>query len=628
MIDDSLPSRPDAERSLLGAILIDGALLSRVTAVLTPEDLAVEADRVIFTAMLSLADKSEGIDLITVQAELDRGGQLERAGGAAYVAGLLDLVPDVEHVADYARLVRDAARRRAVILRSRQTIREAKDAPDVATVIEGAQRDLGALAVPNETKNSGVFDVTGILGRSSTNGPRFMTGIDALDERLSPKHDPSKHGLPLGRRVGIVAPPHAGKSVTADQLTVAALRAGLRVGMLVTDEPREDVAERIGQGLGFRHAELNADYPETLARLREVEELFRLVVLPDEDVGPVTIEQAGEILFGVPASGYVLIVDSIHTSRSSTENENDATRVGIEKRLDALKTLRNRGALVIFTAEGNRASYASADPAQRATAMSSGAESRAIEFGADVLLVLSRDGDDFHVEIPKNRVGRKRESFTMRLHAGSASFRSVTEETVKMENAGRRAEGLLGLEYRIVELLEGLPEGLSQRGIERERLGQRDDVREALRSAVEKGKVHRVAFPRGSGFLFKLGPDPSGARGAPEVRERCAGAPAGTGVGGARADYKEARTTPPRQAEITFEEKENSAHPVTVSPEPEAFSQPAEAAPDDDAPEPAAPPPVPAPAPPTRPADEYMDWARRKLLTDLDKEEDAWPLPW
>lgn len=439
MNDDALPAAPGAERSLLGAVLIDGALLSRVTGIVKAEDFAAEAHRAIFMAMVLLANRREPIDLITVQSELDRGGQLERAGGPAYLSGLVDLVPDVEHVADYARLVRDAALRRAVVLQSRRVIRDANTAPDVVGLIENAKRNLDALRVPNETKNSGVFDVAGILGRSCTTGPRFLTGIAALDERLSPKHDLSKHGLPRGRIAGIVAPPHAGKSVTVDQFAVAALRAGLRVVMLVNDEPREDAAERIGQGLGFRHAELNSDYPETLARLRGVEESSRLVVLPDEEAGPVTIEDAGEILFSAEATGYVLVVDSLHKSRSSAENDDDSLRLAIEKRMAAFRALRNRGALVIFTAEGNRASYASNDPAQRATAMASGAESRAIEFGSDLLLVLSRDGDDVHVEVPKNRIGRRYEPFTMRLHAGAASFRSITEETVKMEKrAGRR----------------------------------------------------------------------------------------------------------------------------------------------------------------------------------------------
>lgn len=73
------------------------------------------------------------------------------------------------------------------------------------------------------------------------------TGIEALDESLSPALDPSKRGMPLGRILALVGAPGAGKSLLADQIAVSAARAGHRVVMLVVDEPREDAAQRIGQ---------------------------------------------------------------------------------------------------------------------------------------------------------------------------------------------------------------------------------------------------------------------------------------------------------------------------------------------------------------------------------------------
>jgi hypothetical protein len=369
-----------------------------------------------------------------------------------------------------------------------------------AAVLDACISELEA----TDGKAPAVFDVAGILGRSRTSGPRFLTGIVALDERLSPPHDAMKHGLPLGRIAGVNGPPHSGKSVMLDMIGLAAARAGLRVVLLVTDEPREDAAERIGQGLGFRHAELNADYPETLARLREAEGLSNIVILPDENIGPVTIEDAGESLFSIAAPGYVLAVDSLHKSRSRTESDDDSPRSGIEKRLDVLRTLRNRGALVLFSAEANRSFYASRDESQRSSPMASGAESRSIEFTADALLTLRRDGEDFRVEIPKNRIGRKYAPFSLRLDEGAAAFHSVEEAAVQMEKDGKREEALLPLEDRIVELLREAPEGLSQRTIEGERLGPRQDVRDALDSATKKGKVERLPGYHGGGFLFKV----------------------------------------------------------------------------------------------------------------------------
>ncbi len=104
---ETLPARPDAEKSLLGALLIDGGLLSRVMEFLVPEDFSQEPHRMIYDAFLALADRNEGRDLVTVQGELEKSGRLERAGGGAYLAGLVDGVPDVENIESYARLIRD-----------------------------------------------------------------------------------------------------------------------------------------------------------------------------------------------------------------------------------------------------------------------------------------------------------------------------------------------------------------------------------------------------------------------------------------------------------------------------------------------------------------------------------------
>src|ERR1039457_3911232 len=117
-----LPARPDAERSLLGAILIDGSLLSRVMEFLVPEDFASEAHRLVYEACLALADRREGVDLVTVQSELEKTGRLERAGGAAVLSSLVDRVPDVENVESYARLVRGRAEDRREILDLRRRI--------------------------------------------------------------------------------------------------------------------------------------------------------------------------------------------------------------------------------------------------------------------------------------------------------------------------------------------------------------------------------------------------------------------------------------------------------------------------------------------------------------------------
>ena len=120
-------------------------LLTRVIEFVTPDDFSAEAHRSIFAATLTLSDRKDGIDLVTVRHELERTGQLERAG-AAYLAGLVDLVPDVENVVSYSKLIREAAMRRALILQSRRVIHDAVHSPDAEEVLESAQEKLVEIA--------------------------------------------------------------------------------------------------------------------------------------------------------------------------------------------------------------------------------------------------------------------------------------------------------------------------------------------------------------------------------------------------------------------------------------------------------------------------------------------------
>ena len=143
---ETLPSRPEVERSLLGALLIDGSLLTRVMEHVVPEDFASEPHRLVYEACLALSDRKEAVDLVMVESELERNGRLARAGGTAYLASLLDNVPDVESVDSYARLVREAALRRQLILQSRRAARAAVDAPDAQAVLEVAQQELVDIA--------------------------------------------------------------------------------------------------------------------------------------------------------------------------------------------------------------------------------------------------------------------------------------------------------------------------------------------------------------------------------------------------------------------------------------------------------------------------------------------------
>ena len=101
MAYDRLPPHDiDAEEAVNGSLLIDGKSVYQVAVLLRPEDFLSEANRWIYQAALSLYHRDEAIDQITVAQELERLGQLEKVGGAAYLNHLISIVPtslDIEH---------------------------------------------------------------------------------------------------------------------------------------------------------------------------------------------------------------------------------------------------------------------------------------------------------------------------------------------------------------------------------------------------------------------------------------------------------------------------------------------------------------------------------------------------
>src|SRR5215468_6446473 len=109
-LEKPLPNNLDAERSVLGAILLDNHALNAAIETLRPEDFFLDQHRRVFTHMIQLGESQQAIDLVTLTDELHRKGELEASGGAPYLASLADGMPRVSNVEHYARIVKDIVR--------------------------------------------------------------------------------------------------------------------------------------------------------------------------------------------------------------------------------------------------------------------------------------------------------------------------------------------------------------------------------------------------------------------------------------------------------------------------------------------------------------------------------------
>lgn len=129
-----MPNSLEAERSVLGTILLNESALTPVLQRLVPEDFFLSQNVRIFGHMMELHQKHVPIDVVTLLDSLERDGDLEAAGGAAYVSQLPAGLPRLSHVEHYAAIVRDDSRRRLTIHRTQAIMQAAFDRDDLAEI--------------------------------------------------------------------------------------------------------------------------------------------------------------------------------------------------------------------------------------------------------------------------------------------------------------------------------------------------------------------------------------------------------------------------------------------------------------------------------------------------------------
>jgi replicative DNA helicase len=143
----TLPHSLDAEKSVLGAILIHNEAFNHAAELIDARDFFRDAHRRIFDKMVALSERGDAIDFITLKEELSRAGELDDVGGPAYIASLADGVPRSANVEYYARIVKEKSTLRSLIYSANKILTEAYEAeqePDL--LLDEAERAIFAIA--------------------------------------------------------------------------------------------------------------------------------------------------------------------------------------------------------------------------------------------------------------------------------------------------------------------------------------------------------------------------------------------------------------------------------------------------------------------------------------------------
>jgi replicative DNA helicase len=137
------PQNIEAEQSVLGGILIENEAINKVMEILTFDDFYRDAHSRIFNALISLSERDEPADLITLTNELRKIDQLDSIGGASYLASLIDSVPTAANIEYYAKIVKEKAILRKLIETSTDIITQSyEDRGDVEGFLDEAERAI------------------------------------------------------------------------------------------------------------------------------------------------------------------------------------------------------------------------------------------------------------------------------------------------------------------------------------------------------------------------------------------------------------------------------------------------------------------------------------------------------
>src|SRR5260221_7756316 len=246
-LEKPLPNNLDAERSVLGAVILDNNALNAAIENLKPEDFFLEQHRRVFNQMIALGESQQAIDLVTLTESLHRVGELESSGGAPYLAALADGMPKVSNIEHYARIVKEKALLRNLIHATHNIQQRAFEGDDGAdAILDGAESSIFALA--EDRIRVGLISVKDIVrdnferlekifreGKSVTGIP---TGYTELDKLTS--------GLQASELIILASRPSQGKTALALNLAEnIAIRAGSPVAIFSLEMSKESLLQRL-----------------------------------------------------------------------------------------------------------------------------------------------------------------------------------------------------------------------------------------------------------------------------------------------------------------------------------------------------------------------------------------------
>ncbi len=241
------PHSIDAEKSVLGSVMLDKEALYEVLEILKPDDFYSEMHKEIYESVMALYRRSESVDMLTVSEELKKRNTLEMVGGRSYIALLSTTVPSTSNAAQYAKIIAEKAVLRKLITASAEIMEQAyQEKTEPEAVLDHAEQAVFEIAQSRQKRDyehlkdvlyanlNRIDEVAGLEGGLTG----LATGFSGLDKKTS--------GLQKSDLIILAARPSMGK--TAFALNVAqnaALKCKAGVLIFSLEMSKDQLGQRL-----------------------------------------------------------------------------------------------------------------------------------------------------------------------------------------------------------------------------------------------------------------------------------------------------------------------------------------------------------------------------------------------
>jgi len=390
----ALPSRIEAERAVIGAILLDDELVHRVSDFLQDEDFYHKQNRLIYQAIVALLRQRKRIDLVTVQDELVKTKQLEEVGGVTYLLSLQEDIPALGLIEQHGRIIKEKAVLRTLIESAADIISKCYDQNEenIEAVLDRAEKTIFEISNKRVRQNFVQIDIwlkktfqhLSDIKSHSKGVTGVPTGYRTLDEMTS--------GFQNGDLIVLAARPSMGKTALALCVATHAAVIGKAVGVFSLEMAAEQLALRLlsAQSGIAHHSIRNATISsEEWIELTNVAARLAEAKIFIDDTAMLDILELRAKARKLKAEGNLnmLVIDYLQLLSTSRRHENRHQEVSeISRSLKALAKELN--VPVVALSQLSRAVDSRMD---KRPMLSDLRESGAIEQDADLIMFLYRD---------------------------------------------------------------------------------------------------------------------------------------------------------------------------------------------------------------------------------------------